>query len=462
MPATQTAQGTPVQDATIARLAAYVSQGTFDSLPAQAVHECRRRLIDSVACAAAAFREPSSAQMREFASGYQGEPGARIWGTGARTSVEMAAFTNGAAIRYLDYNDTFFGQAAGHPSDIIGALVAVAEAQGRDGRALLTAIVLSYEVFCGLCDSVPLGKRGLDHATSAAVGAAAGAAKLLGLDEARIGQALAMALAPNLHLFNVRRGALSEWKGLAGPNGARNGVFAALLARAGLTGPTGVVDGEGGLCDVLGKFEWKVGARALPLITATHIKFHPACYHGQSAMDAAMALRGRVAIDDIERIDVATHDASFQTMAGDPQRWAPENRETADHSLPYTVCVALRDGVIRADSFADAQIREPRIRALMARVHVTNSPEMTALFPGQSQARVTITTRDGRTLEHLQNHPRGHALNPLSDAELEEKFIAAYASWGDAQAARRTLAALWKADGATRVSTLVDLFVAAD
>lgn len=443
-------------DATTLRIARHVHRLDFGGLAPEAVHEARRRLIDSAACAAAASVEPFCATLNAFAARYSSTPSARIWGSGQPTSPEMAAFANGTMLRYLDHSDTVLARTNGHPSDMIGGLVAIGEAFGCSGSKLVTAIVAAYEIYCGLCESVALQARGIDQGTAAAVGTAAGAAKLLGLGETQIAEAFSLALASNLHLYNVRSGALSDWKGCAGPNGARNGVFAALLAREGVGGPDAVVEGKGGLIDVVGLFEWRVGARALPLITRTHLKFHPVCYHGQSAVDAALALRGRAAPDDIEAIEIETYDAAYRAMGSGPERWAPANRETADHSLPYAVAMALRHGPLRADAYEGRHLRDEQTLDLMKKVRVSASAEMTEAFPEHAQTRVTLHLRDGTTFTHLQGNPRGNAANPLSDMELEAKFIDLFVPCGDAATARRTLHVLWSVDSLPRVGDWVD------
>jgi 2-methylcitrate dehydratase len=444
-------------DATTQRIARYIAAAEFDRLPAEAVHECRRRIIDSVACAAAAYRESFCARIRTFASRYGGSPGARIWGSGECTSIEMAAFANGTMLRYLDYSDTWLGKSNGHPSDMIGALVAVAEAFDRSGRDLVVAIVVAYELYCSLCDCVALAERGIDQGACAAVGAAAGAARLLGLGEAQAGEAVSLALSSNLNLYNVRTGDLSDWKGCAGPNGARNGVFAALLARDGMTGPTAAVEGRGGLWQVLGEFDWQLGARDMPLIVSTHLKFHPVCYHGQAAIDAALALRGKVRIEDLAAIEVETYEAAFRAMGSDATRWAPSNRETADHSMPYTIAVALLHGRLTSADYSEERLSDPQIKRIMDLVRVRSSEELTKVFPQQAQTRITMRVQDGNEHIHLQSDPKGNVGNPLTDTELECKFIELFRSWADVAAARRALNLIWSIDRLDSVVKLVDL-----
>ena len=443
-------------DQTTARLARFAASYEFGSLSAEVIHECKRRIIDSVACAAAAFAEPFCARARTFCGRYMATPPARVWGTGSETSVEMAGFANGIMTRFLDYNDTFLSKGAGHPSDMIGGLLALAEAYERDGAALITAIVLAYEVYCSLCEAVALDAKGLDQAVNAAVGTAAGASKLLDLSVEQTANAFALALAANLHLYNVRCGELSDWKGCAGPNGVRNGLFAALLARDGFTGPTAVVEGRTGFFDLIGRFEWLVGSFGRALLLGTNIKHYPVCYHGQAAVDGTIKLRGKVPLHLIEDIHVEVYDAAYRAMGNEHQKWTPSTRETADHSLPFAVAVTLEDGCITAASYGESRMRDARTKTLMEKVRVSSSPAMTAAFPARPQTRITIRDASGATHVQEVEFPKGHVRNPLSDFELEEKFLQNYTPMGDAKAARHCLRILWSAEEQANAARIVD------
>jgi len=149
-------------------------------------------------------------------------------------------------IRYLDYNDGYTSKESGHPSDAIAAVLSPAEVVHADGKAVLTAIVLAYEVFCRLCDAVCVRDHGFDHVTLGVLASAMGAAKIMGLSREHTAQALNLALAPNLALYQTRIGDVSLWKGCAFANASRNAVFAVQLAAMGMTGPAPVFAGAGG------------------------------------------------------------------------------------------------------------------------------------------------------------------------------------------------------------------------
>lgn len=442
-------------DATIERLARYVVGLTDQPLEATAGHEAKRRVIDSIACAVAAFNEPFCQQLRNLATHYPAaERGARIWGTSQTTTMEMAAFVNGTMLRYLDLSDTILSRSNGHPSDMIGALVAVAESQSCSGQQLLQSIIASYEVYGSLCEGTVMAAKGLDQATAAAVGTAAGCALLLRLPVEQTAHALSISLSAHLHLFNVRCGALSDWKGCAGPNGAKNGVFSTLLAKAGITGPNAPVEGKGGLHTILGPFQWELGQGPAQILS-THLKLHPVCYHGQSAVDAALALRVQVPWEQVRSIRITTYEAAFMAMGNDAPRWAPENRETADHSLPYAVATAWMQGKLDLDAYAATKLRHPATLDLMQRITVQASAEMTANFPHQAQVHIEVEDQQGRTWSHLQSNPKGHARCPLNDQELEHKFHSCLAS-RDSSTSAKLLQQLWRLEGLTSMQPWMD------
>lgn len=446
-------------DATTVRLAKYASSLDIASLPAVAVHETKRRIIDSIACAMGAYDEEFCGSIRAFAGRYNGRQTARIWGSGVRSSVEMAGFANAAMVRYLDLSDTYLGKSAGHPSDMIPGLMALAEAEGASGSALIAGIVAAYELYCGLCNSTVLSASGLDQSNGAALGAAGGASRILELSAEQTNNAISLALTGSVSLYNVRSGILSDWKACAGPNAARNGIFAALLARDGVTGPTAIFEGKGGLFEITSPFEFQLSHGELPLIARTHLKFHPVCYHGQSAIDAAVSLAAKVEIGQIAEIKVETYDASVKVMGSDPSRWAPTTRETADHSLPFTIAVALSTGKLAAADYLPARLKDAGLKAIMDKVQVARSDAYTSAYPEQAAARITIRTQDGREIAAEQVEPKGHVMNPLSDSELDAKLLNLLPPSLSAQQARRVLDLAWKLDGAESVVPLIDALV---
>jgi 2-methylcitrate dehydratase len=408
------------------RLADFTLETRFEDLPRAVVIEAGRRLLDSIACAVAAIDEPAPAIVRRVAARFQIEPAVRLIGGGTSTP-EWAAFNNGVHIRYLDCNDTYLSLEPAHPSDNWAAVMSAGEAARRDGKAWITAAAVAYEVQCRLCDAANIRARGWDHTTYGSLSSTLAAAKLLGLSRARTVHALGIAGTTGTALRVTRAGELSNWKGCAFAFAARNGIFAALLAAAGLTGPAPLFEGE------LGFFQQVSGPFAIPklggkeagdwMLPRTSIKFVPAEYHSQSAIAAAFQLRPEIGSPRrIKAIEIATFRTAVEIIGRDPEKWRPQTRETADHSLPYCTAVALVDGTVSPQQFTSRRLSDPALLDLVARTTVVEDPRLTASYPASVPNRVTVTLDDGRALAREVAYPPGHEQNPLSDEQRAAKF----------------------------------------
>ena len=435
-------------DATIERIAAYARDFRFASLPGAAVHETKRRIIDTLGCALGGYDDAPCRIARAMAARVKcATGGARILGTAHRTLPELATFANGVMARYLDGNDTLPG-GGGHPSDIIAPMLAVAESTRADGKALVNAIALAYEIYFALFRGASMRERGLDHVFYTAVASAVGAGKLLGLDTRKLGQAVSLAVTPNLPLHATRRGDLSMWKGVASGNAARNGVFAALLAAEGMTGPDKAIEGSHGLRELLGKFE--LGELAPPggelSITRSNLKFFLSEYHSQSPITAALQLSREVKADEIESITIHTYWFAWHEIGSEPEKWHPTTRESADHSLPYIISAVLIDGAFSDAVFSDERIRDPKVHALADKVSVKEDPEFTRRFSAEIPCRLEVRTRAGGVKSAVVDYPRGHYRNPMTDEEVETKFRALAARVLPSAQVKSALERLWKID----------------
>jgi 2-methylcitrate dehydratase len=434
------------------RLAEYAVSLRFDQLPGAVVHETKRRFIDSIATAVGAMGSDAYAVARRCALRVKGEPDAGLFG-GGRTSTEWATFVNGLLIRYLDFNDTYLSLEPAHPSDNLAPVLAVGDTVRASGPDLITAAVLAYEIQCRLCDAASLRKHGVDHVTYGAISSAVAACKLLKLDAVKTTHAVGIAGVCNVALRQTRAGELSMWKGCAFANAARNGVFAALLAAEGMTGPAPIFEGELGFMKLVtrepftpARFGAEGGGDASFMLTRTYIKFWPAEYHSQSAIDAALQLRREIGPDrigSIKSLDIHTFDAGYDIIGKYPEAWAPRTRETADHSLPYCTAAALADGDVTLATFDAKRFTDPALLALTAKIKVHRDADLTKRYPRGIPNRLTVTLADGHTLVKEVEFPRGHAENPMTDAEVEKKFRTAVEPRLGKAKADRILAACW-------------------
>lgn len=444
-------------DDILERLADFTVGLRPEHLPPVAVHECKRRILDTLACALGGFDSAPARIARAAASRVSCSSPARVFGTTIRTSPELAAFANGVMIRYLDLNDAT-GSGGGHPSDALGALVAMAEIGRCDGRRLIVANTIVYEFFLGFFAAVRVRNSGWDHTVYTVLGTAAAAASLLGLDRAATAHALSLALVPNMAMEVTRRGHLSMWKGCAGPNAARNGIFAALLAADGMTAPHEPFSGEHGLFEIVGRFDWPElpAPQGAYRVCTSQLKMYPCEYHGQSPITVALQMRAQVDVDAIESIVLRTYWFAWSETGSEPAKWAPETRETADHSIPYLVCVALVDGKVDAASFAPERIADPKLRALLQKVQVVHDRALDAMQPQANPCRIEVTMRDGRRVEGSVDYPRGHVRNPASDAEVADKLRGLGAGVLPAPQLERVIDLCWQLDRLDDVNALVD------
>ena len=445
------------------QLAAYACSLQFEDLSKEVVHEVKRRVIDSIGCALGAWNEDPCVIARKVASEFSASAGSTIIGTNHKAPPDWAAFATGCCIRYFDYNDTYLSKEPAHPSDNISAALAIAESVGANGRELITAIALAYEVQCRLCDAASIRARGWDHPTYGAFSTTLAAARLMKLDPDKMRHAVNIAGVACAAFRQARVGELSHWKGVAFANAARHGVYAALLARAGMTGPAPIFEGQMGFEKVLGVSLGNVGEKfkgAPAMILNTSIKFWPAEYHSQSAIEAALFLRKQIAdLTQVKSMTIESHDASVDIIGSEPEKWKPETRETADHSLPYITAIALIDGEVTEKQFQPARFTDPKIWKFLENVKVERNAELSAMYPGAVANIVHVDLRDSRRLTKRVDYPLGHAKNPLKDSEVEGKFNSLVAPALGEAGAKKIVDLVWKLDEARNVDGLMGAVV---
>jgi 2-methylcitrate dehydratase len=464
------------------QLAEYARALNFDDLSKETVHEVKRRVIDSLGCALGAWDEEPCGIARNVASEFSAKNGSTIIGTTHKAPPDWAAFATGCCIRYFDYNDTYLSKEPAHPSDNISAVLAVGESVGASGREVITAIALAYEVQSRLCDAASIRARGWDHVTYGAFSTALAAAKLTKLDPEKTRHAVNIAGVACAAMRQARVGELSHWKGVAFANAARHGVYSALLARAGMTGPAPIFEGQMGfekqLGVSLGNVAEKFAVPSVPskfgpasMILKTSIKYWPAEYHSQSAIEAALFLRKQIvdpaaaaasaeeALANITSVVIESHDAAVDIIGSEPEKWKPETRETADHSLPYITAIALIDGEVTERQFQPARFTDPKIWNFLENVRVERNAELSAIYPEAVANIVHVKLKDGRTLTKRVDYPLGNAKNPVSDAELEGKFNALVVPELGEERAKKIVDLAWKLEEAANLDTLMNSLV---
>ncbi len=448
-------------DKTTSLLSEYSCSLGYEDLDAATIHQVKRTLIDTLGCAMGGYLSEPAKIARTMAGSITGSPSARVLGTRGYSSLDMAAFANGCMIRYLDCNDSYFSPGGGHPSDMIAAVLAVAAAFARGGRDVITATTLAYEVFCRLSDQVVTGDYGWDQGMFSIVGATCAAGALMRLNQEQMAHAISLALAPNLPLGVTRTGELSMWKGCATASATRAAVFSAQLASQGMAGPSEPFEGRRGLWEQAGvtqkvTLEEFGGGGQQFLINDTTFKFYPSQIHTQAPIGLAVELHGRVKVQDIESITIESYSSGVSSPDTEPEKWDPQTRETADHSIPFLVAMALQDGAVTPGSFTPQRIADPSLRALMSKMTMAEGPGFTERYPQQYNCRIVVTTSGGEKWEASTSYPKGHKHNPLSDREVDRKFTNLASAVLSEQQCSEALNLLWLIDDEPDMTRLLD------
>jgi len=433
---------------------------------AAAIDATMDRIVDSIACAIVGSDAEPARIAVESARGITCDRPATVFGAGFRTTPELAAFANTSMVRTYDWNDGMMAQGGGHPSDMIPAVLAAAETVHASGTDVITGIALAYELLGALGNVTPTRDRGWDQGTFMGVAAAVAVARMLDLDEAQMGNAASLALVPHVPLRVNRTGVLSMWKGCATASAMHSALFAVRLAQLGMTGPAEPFEGRTGLWEqATGPFDLRLPANAdgRLVVEISHLKQFPAETHGQALLGLMPRVRAWRPVDDIASIEIETYWQAYHEIAMHPSKWDPQTRETADHSMPYLLAVALVDGAIDVrSSFTPDRIADPALRPLMRKISVREDPEFTAGFrppgggiAGVPRARLIVTDVHGdRFVEEVGYH-RGHSKNPMSRDEINAKFDAASAGVIDEAARDRIRDAWWRAADADDIATVI-------
>jgi 2-methylcitrate dehydratase len=444
------------------RLAAYADGLRFADIDPATLEALKVHVVDTIGCAIAAFDERPVRAVRDIAIAAGSGGAATIIGTVRRSTPDLAAFANSTAARYFDLNDVYVVRQAGHPSDMIAACLAVAEAERASAADLLTAILLAYEVNCRLFDVFDLSERGWDGTVFTLPATALAAGKLMKLDRAKLEQAINIALNDHIPLGQTRAQTLSDWKGIADPDAVRNGVFAAILARAGVTGPAPIFEGHEGFFRLVSGAPVEVdierfGGRGNPFrIHQVGMKAYPAQVYTQTAIIAATAIAKEAGgTDRIAAIEIATTRRGYQMAGSEPEKWTPDTRDTADHSLPYIVARAMFDGDITNDSYTPEKLHDPLILAFMQKIKVSEDKALTALKSNAPPTRLTVSLDDGRRISRQVGDVPGFGGRPMERPDAERKFRGNVGKrWGDERASS-ILEALWALDRTPDITRLL-------
>ncbi|MBS96376.1 MAG: MmgE/PrpD family protein [SAR202 cluster bacterium] len=457
-------------DATKDTLSSYAYDLSFSDLDGKTVHQVKRTLLDSIGCLLGGFNSKTAIIARKIAPKATESPISRVIGTANNTTIDVAAFANAVAIRYLDFNDSYFSPGGGHPSDMVSASLAAGEYQESTGKEIITSIALAYQVFCGISDVAPmLGGREWDQGLCVGIGAALSSGKLLGLSQEELGHSLSISLVPNLPLLATRVGELSLWKGCATANATKAGVFASVLAKEGMEGPYEPFEGKNGLWEKLNVTPTKpqiisissaISARFEPFgITRTDFKFFPAQILTQAPTGLALEIEKLININEIKSIQIETYSNCVSTPESHPEKWDPRTRESADHSIPFMVASAFLYGDIGINSFTEERITSQEIRNIISKIKIIENPSFTNKRPEESNCKMRVELIGGEIITKETSYPKGHYKNPLTDDELTNKFTNLAETMISKEQSSKISTLIWDLENQKNLTTLLDALI---
>jgi len=452
-------------DRILNHLCDYALKLSYRDLPQEVIRRTKHIVMDTVGCALGGAESPPAKIARAAASEITSASPSTVLISGQKTSPDLAAFANGVMIRYLDFNDTYAGSPTCHPSDLLAPVLAVVDARNGSGKDVILGTVLGYEVLCGLIDA-GAKERGhsWDQSTYGVIAAAVLAAKLFGHTKEQMANAISLAVSSHISLEQIRRGQISHWKGCALANTSRNAVFCAMLAAKGMTGPEEAFEGKAGFLNSTGiHFEIRPFADSADTyrIMKARLKAFPSGYFSQSAVEAILNLRSQIPdLDDIKEIRLQTFPAGYEVMGSGEANWQPETRESADHSLPFVMAVALMEGIVEIRHYDQMYYKRSDVRALMQKIKVRIGEEPVAAWPEVPLNIVDVEMKSGKVLSTKVAYHLGHFKRWMTDEEQERKFRPLAEPLLPKRQIDDLLACLRRLDELEQVSELISLTVA--
>src|SRR5579863_3194413 len=413
--------------AAVEQIAAFAAAAQPEQLTNETRQLFKRNILDSIGCAIAALPGQPFQALREQFEEYRASGRCTLIG-GGNTSADQAALFNSGLVRYVDLLDSYMAPGGlCHPSDNFGTVLAAAEQVSASGEEFLLALAVAYEIQGRFSAAVPVMAKGLNHATQLAISAAASAGKLLGLSAVEIANAIAIATVDNVSLACVHAEPVSQWKGFSPGMTGMRAIYAVSLAKRGFTGPSGLFECPGGLELMFGlpiRADWE--DPSLEIVAQTVLKKYCSLIHGQPVLEAVLDLKrgDRLAASNVERVRCDVFQGAFDFAGGGRygSKDHPQAKEQADYNLKYLIAAALLDDQVGPAQLQPARIQALDAQALLARVDVRPDEQFTARYPGELNARITITTKDQQIFVKEQLGYEGGLTNPMSWDRVVEKF----------------------------------------
>lgn len=409
----------------VSTLVAETANVRLGSLPASTVLAAKRALLDALGCGIAAIGCEAAA-MVDRVTPRGGSPEATVYGESTSTSLERAVLLNGVLVRYLDMMDVYWANDICHPAENVPLALACVESIEGTGARLLEAIVAGYEAQTRLAHAMSLESMGMHHVTAAGIVTPLVVGTAWQMTPEQISHAVALNGCRQFTLHSLSKGKLSMAKCIGYPWSAQQSILAARLAREGFTGPLEFLNWlrDDSVLKVGIDESLLTTAKSGWLIERVSFKQFAVQFELQTPVEVAIGLRQRLKekIHKIISIAIKVRPATVKRIA-DPAKFAPNNRETADHSLPICVAMALLDGRLTPAQFEEDRWNTPDVLALAQRTTVMPEPLYDERYPGGRAVEITLQLETGETVTEFLERPLGDAKRPMDDDAVERKFM---------------------------------------
>ena len=448
------------------KMASFAFNLQYEDLPENVVQTAKRFLFDAMGCAFGGYKVEDAEIMLQVVEEMGGNPEATVIGSGHRTSAVNASLVNSLMVRAMDYNDIYWKQDPSHPSDLIPAVLAAAEKNGKSGKDILVGIVLAYEFEMRLCEfAIPgIRERKWHHATLTQFASPIAAGKMLDLTGEQMAYAIGISGSHNFTPGAVTAGKLTMMKNTVDPMAVQSGVFAAQLAKKGYHGPEAIFEGKEGFVDTFGgEFDLDILTKGLGesyRIMECSMKAFPTEALTHSPITATLDLvhEEKITPEQVKKVVVHTIERAKDILA-DPSKYKPTTKETADHSLPYVVAAAIVDGKITPEQFSPDKLKDKRIWALLPKINVVADPKLEAVFPELKAALIEIETMDGKIHRKRVDYPKGDYRSPMSEEDLLIKFNSLANPIFSSHKQKVIEDAVWHLEEIARASEFMELMV---
>ncbi|KAA8922872.1 MmgE/PrpD family protein [Thermoplasma sp.] len=403
-------------DSVVKEIKNYADGVSYSRMTEEEKEALKMRIADSIITAYTARSSPPVNALLDVLGDVSSKTATPLYFKDRKIFSPYAVLINGCMTRYMDYNDTYLSKEALHPSDNVPPILAAAQMAEADGKDILRGLKIAYDVVCSLADAVSIRDRGWDHVNYDSISSSAGIASIFDLDDEKFENAISLGIINNVSMRQTRAGKLSMWKGCTVAYQTMSSLLAAMNARSGLTGPSEIFDGEMGFKkQVSGPFDLRIS----PHVLKTMIKNYPVEYHAMSAAQAASQIRNKIK-GKIKSISVDTFRVAHTIIVKDPEKLRPENKETADHSMPYIIAYTLLYGEPDVNSYDARYLKDEKILDLIDRMKFNVTKKFDDMYPEYLPVKIQIEDDEGKKDIEI-DVPKGHFKDPYTWSDLMNK-----------------------------------------